>query len=502
MELTFQNQTYHYLRNTIRDTRFQEETTDIIVPDSYPDIASIADSSADAVLRGKDCRDGSLTVAGGVKGTILYIPEDQSHPRNLDVYIPFSVKFDHPSMKADSQVICSLRVRSVDAKMINSRKAMLRVNLGCEICAYEGAAEELYELKDVPQELQIKTATYHTVLAQETGEKSFSVNDMLEIPTGKPSVLQIYRFHCRPELTDEKLIGNKAVFKGVLRCRMLYLSDNYRIYNYEENLPFSQYCELHGDYDDENICTHISVTGYDVDQAGLTDGRQIPVSINLLAQCVVSAQRDITVIEDAYTTSGMLQPQWAEVPFDGVLDHQNQLQALRHRLSGELREVLDTQVYWDYPEILRNADHTSIKVPATIRIVGYNNDDILCSLFGKSEIKHELILSENAFCHVIAVPVGEDIAAAEGRETEAKCSVRLCISCFSKEKLKMLCGGAILDANEDGSDIPSVIVRPVEAGVALWDLAKQYGTTVTDIQSANQLSGEVLSENMTWLLPI
>ena len=129
MELTFQTSPLHFLRCVVQEVHFQEETSDTIVPDSYPDIASILDCYADPVVRGKECRERSVTITGGLKGGILYQPENESAPRCLELYMPFSVKFDHPDLTECSQVIVSARVRSVDARMINSRKAMLRISL-------------------------------------------------------------------------------------------------------------------------------------------------------------------------------------------------------------------------------------------------------------------------------------------------------------------------------------------------------------------------------------
>ena len=497
MELGFQSQTYHFLRNVVRDTRFQEETAEIIVPDSYPDIAAIADSCADAVLRGKDCRDGSMTVAGGVKGVILYIPEDQTYPRKLEVYIPFTVKFDHPALTASAQVICSVRIRSVDARMINSRKAMLRVNLGCEIHAYEDASDDQYELKEVIPGLEIKEAAYSTILPRETGEKSFALNDTLEIPTGRPPVFQIYWFHCVPELSDEKLIGNKAVFKGTLRCKLLYLSDNHTLYLHEQNFPFSQYCELRGDYDQETAAVQIAATGYDVDSSVIAEGMQIPISINLLAQCTVYGQQTVTVIEDAYYTKGELHPQWKEMSFDGCLDRQNYMQTVRQRISGNLREVLDTNVYWDFPEIVRNGEQADVKLPAVIRVLGYDDSGMLCALSGRAEARQPLDLSGQASCHASGIPTGEVFSTADAGGVEARCSAQITIGCYSKEKPKTLFGGTIDAEAEDNSNRPALIVRNADSGTALWDLAKQYRTTVSDIQSANQLNEAVLDEDMT-----
>ena len=71
MDLKFDKERFSYLKCIMQDVRYQEETGEVIVPDSYPDIQSIICANAEAVIRGKDCREGSITLSGGIKGMII-----------------------------------------------------------------------------------------------------------------------------------------------------------------------------------------------------------------------------------------------------------------------------------------------------------------------------------------------------------------------------------------------------------------------------------------------
>ena len=171
MELNVQSKPLHFLRCIMQEVHFHDESADTIVPDSLPDILSILHAYADPIIRGKDCRNQSATIAGGIKGGILYLPEKENIPRHLDLYIPFSIRLDHAEFTENTKLVCSIRIRSVDAKIINSRKATLRVCLGCEIAAYENVEETLYEVENPPSVLQTRTASYRIGLPLETTEK-------------------------------------------------------------------------------------------------------------------------------------------------------------------------------------------------------------------------------------------------------------------------------------------------------------------------------------------
>ena len=500
MELSIQNQPYYYLRNVMQDIRFQEETAEMIVPDSYPDISSAAYCNAVAILRGKDCREGSVTVAGGIKGCVFCIPEDGSYPRNIEIYIPFSVKFENPALTSHTQTLCTVKVCSADARLINSRKVMLRVKLGCEVTAYEECSEIRYLLEDDVSGLQTKNVSYATKLPLEIGEKSFSVSDTVDLPADKSLITEVYEFHSRAELTDEKLEGNKAVYKGILHCKILYLTESGKLCLHEQNLPFSQYCEMHADYDEESVQTKLVITGYDLEPASSENDRFV-VTVNILAQCVVQGVHTLDLIEDAYSTKGELQPQWSEFILEGSLDQHTTTQTVRNRLSGKLREVLDATVCCDYPSVTRSMDKSVVKVPLIIKILGYDENGVICSTVSNAEAVYDIALLNSADCRASADIVGKTQIAPDASGIEAQCSVQINIDCRSREKLRTLCAGTI-EETKNNENKPALVVRMVDRDASLWDIAKTYGTTVEDIVSVNQLDKTVLDQNMMLLLPI
>ena len=159
MDLTFQTTKLSYLKHVLHQVHRLEETGETIVPDSCPDIGTIVDAYAGAILRGKDCRDGSVSVSGGVKGGILYLSEDGT-PHVLEFYLPFNTKIDHPELTSHSNLLCDVRIQSVDGRIINSRKAMLRVNLGFYVDGYEQETESCSHPEAVPDWMQILKKTY------------------------------------------------------------------------------------------------------------------------------------------------------------------------------------------------------------------------------------------------------------------------------------------------------------------------------------------------------
>lgn len=503
MELTFQTNSLSWLRCVLQEVARQEETSETVVPDTYPDMGEIIDAHAAAVLRGKDLRSGSVTVSGGIKGGILYQPEDGSWPRCLELYIPFTVKIECRDLTEESRVLCDVRVTAVDGKIINSRKALLRVNLACAVTAYEQAEQKVYSLTDSPAQLQVKQADYHMELPLETAERSFVISDSLELPAGSKAIEQLCKLQCRLEVTDQKLIGARAVFRGNARCRMLYLSDDHDLCRQEFLLPFSQFCDLKNDYDmDEQVSLLPVFTGYDLELESHTAARKGYLNLHVLAQCQVHGKRNLQVLEDAFVTEGTLTPQWDEFLIEGLLDRPQTIQTVRQTMTGDLQQVLDTELYTDYPAVERVGSNAVIHAPVSVHVLGYDRNGMLCGVSGKESGSWELPVSENASCAAWAEPTGTPFAAAAGNGVEVRTELRLEALCSGALPVRTLCGGSLEPETGRDRNAPAVILRRAARGAALWDIAKAAGANEEALRIVNGLEGETVPEDRVLLIPV
>ena len=248
MEIEFQKNQLSYLKCVLQEVRNQEETGEMIVPDSAPDIETIIFSYAEAVVRGKDCRNGCVVITGGIHGGIIYEPEDHSGPKSLRFYFPYTLKFENHSITEQAKVLCKAHVRGAEGRMLNSRKAMLRVNICCAVTVMENNEEVLFEPALLPDSMQLLESTYVLSQPVEMSEKAFVISETLEFQESRPPVIQIVKETCCLEMNDSKLVGNKGVFKGIAYFKCLYLSEDSRLYTYEQQIPFSQLLFLESNY--------------------------------------------------------------------------------------------------------------------------------------------------------------------------------------------------------------------------------------------------------------
>ena len=126
MELVFQESRLDYLSRILCETVTQEQTAELIVPDSYPDADRVVDAFATALIRSEECTAGAAGVSGSVQAGVLFVTED-GEVQCLQTQIPFSARKEFDTKYDDCTMQCVCAVSGVDARMLNSRKVLVRV---------------------------------------------------------------------------------------------------------------------------------------------------------------------------------------------------------------------------------------------------------------------------------------------------------------------------------------------------------------------------------------
>ena len=157
----------------------------------------------------------------------------------------------------------------------------------------------------------------------ETAEKSFTVSDEIMLPTGA-ALGQLCCFDTAPQVDERRVVGNKAVFKGTLCVHALYKTPEGRMQTVSQIVPFSQYCELSGEYDDGEAQITMAVTGAQLEPDAAQPEQKLCFAVQLLAQCTVSCMQSVTLLEDAYAigafkSGSSVNPQTTE-DVDAVVD--------------------------------------------------------------------------------------------------------------------------------------------------------------------------------------
>ena len=500
MELSFKTSTVRYLQQTMHETVFQEETAETIVPDSFPDVGRVVDSFGTVLVRSKEVRTGGVAISGGINAGVLYVPEDGDGVRKLEVYIPFTTKVEAPDMTDQTQVMHTCQIKSMDCRMVNSRKLVLRANVASQIDGYAPAEQEVFGLGG-DENLEVKCTTYPLVIPVECKEKAFTMTEEVELPSGRQAMAELYKYQPRLEVTESKLVGDKAVFKGNLEVKLLYVDQAGEMVPWTFQIPFSQYLELDQEYEEEELVVCLMLTGFELEPSASSDGRVLQLTANVLAQCMVMGKRNLEIVEDAYSVQETFLPQWVKYEPNSRIDHQVSHQTVRDTVSANASKIVDTTVYLDYPAQTRDGDVVQMTAPVNCSVLYVDQDGQLQQATVRTQAKWETELAPNCICRPTAQLEGDCYCAPTGDGLEVRCAVGFTADTYAQDGLRAICGGELVP-REDQGQLPSVVICSVSPEQSFWSVAKSYHTTVEAILRANDLTEEARDEKQMLLIPM
>ena len=124
MEMPFEKRVEKFWQQKLYAPVTREESQELRLPESMPDVGRVIAAWGQPVLRGKEWRSDHIALTGGVMVWVLYAPEDGSGPRRLESWLPFTARVDHSHTGPDGVIRAECLVCGTDARNISARKLM------------------------------------------------------------------------------------------------------------------------------------------------------------------------------------------------------------------------------------------------------------------------------------------------------------------------------------------------------------------------------------------
>lgn len=498
MEVKFNKRPLKCLRPFFSQIHTQEQTQEIRLPDAYPDIGKILGCWGRVLMRGKEWRGGSMGANGGVMTWVLYAPEDGTQPRVVDAWIPIQCRWDFPENADDGVMTLRPMLSALDCRSVSARKLMVRAGVDTYAQAMKKETMEVAEPMDVPTDIQLLRRSYPMELPMEAGEKQVQLDEHFALPENLPLIHKIVYYDMIPSIEEQKVLGNRLVFRGQMDVHMMYMTEEGQLHQWDTDVPFSQYTELDGDYGTNATAWIMPImTAMEMD---ITEPQQLNIRAGIANQYTIFDRTVLDVVEDAFSPSRDVVPVVEQMQFPALLDSmQMQLQA-EGTLNGEAQRILLASPRTEYPVIRMNGDCLQLRMDGQFQTLYENAEgqmsteslrfNSMLPVPSATENQTELWLQESSQPELLPTADGFNVIS----------SYPVTVQTYSGRTLPMVTELDVGQQREADPDRPSILLR--RAGdEGLWAIAKGYGSTVDAIMEANQLSGEPENGQML-LIPI
>lgn len=496
MELKFNKKPLHCLRPFFSKIHTQEQTQEIRLPDAYPDIGKIIGCWGQVLMRGKEWRTTSMGANGGVMAWVMYAPEDGTQNRVLDIWIPIQCRWDFPESTDDGIIMLNPVLSNLDGRSISARKIMMRAVVDTFAQALGKETMLLAEPPQVPEDVQLLTRVYPVDIPMEAGEKQIQMEEILAFPTDLPPIHKFVRYRMNPSVSEQKVLGNRLVFRGQTGIDMSYMTEDGTIHNWKTEIPFSQYTELDQEFSPSATAWVLPmVTAMELE---MTEDQQLQMRGGIAAQYTVFDRNMVDVVEDAFSPRRQIAPQMENIQLPALLD--NIEVEIPIEGNTELVRVLDAMPMAQYSKMDVSDDEVGIRMNGQFQIMGMDMQEQMTGDSVRFEGTHEFPSAPDNQCYIwLGQPDGYDVAtAADGQMIRTKYPAILQI--YSGQSIPMVTQLEIGEERPADPDRPSMILR--RAGDEdLWAIAKACGSTVDAIRQANRLEEEPESGRML-LIPV
>lgn len=505
MDMELQHTCLNGFRTVLEQTLIQEETLESIVPDACPDIMRIVDADAEVSLKTKDLSEGSLRVGGSIRATVLYIPDGESGPRHMEVRIPFVCSVDNPNFHSNCRVVAVPRLCGVDARAVNPRKVLVRAELAVSVQAH--APHELTVCSGVScggeQGLQQRCEERSAYVITSVQEKPFTFSDVLNLSASKPRAEEVLRSQVEPRSLDAKIIGSKLIVKGEASLKALYRADNGEVCAVQFDLPFSQIIEVTGAHEEADVSVEPVLVASDCTlQPG--DPGALAVSMELLAQAVVREQQTISVVSDLYCTQCPVEVDREELILRRLVGIDTQRQTVRQFCECGIppKTVIDCSLTVGRLTKENTPEGLAVTADTSVSVLFLSEDDALCAVTYSVPATCTLPVTGEMELSWRCLNGGELTATPVTGGLEIRFNVEFPYLAMEQSCCSAVGGIRPLPVPEGaGAPRPSVVLRVVSDGEALWDIAKACGATVADIMAANELESDSAPDGMLLLIP-
>ena len=495
MEIPFEKRQEKFWQQKSYAPVTREESQELRLPESMPDVGRVIAAWGQAVLRGKEWRNDHIGLTGGVMVWVLYAPEDGSGPRRLESWVPFHIRMDQEHDGEDGVIRAECLLCGVDARSISTRKLMLRCQIGLMVQTLVPKTAELYCPGELPEDIQVLDRVYPMVLTRETGEKTFLCDEQLSLPQGAAKPSRILYSRLTPRVTEQKVLSRRAVFRGVGELHLLCQDEGEKLHSLDLQVPFAQYLDLEGDYEEgAEVSNLLCVTSLETEAS---EGG-IRVRCGMVSQYIINAPTVVRCIADAYSVDRELELVHREVLLPAWLDEQVTEIELGERLAGEGVSV-DAIFFPDLPTVTRQPDGAEVRCGGAFQTLTEEPDG---SIQGK-QLRCARKEDWKTGCDTVPCTWlrGGTQMRREGSGFCLEQGMGLRLSSVCTTPISMVAGIRAGERRDPDPERPSVIIRSKKPEETLWDIAKYCGSTVSAIQRLNKLEAEP-EENRLLLIPV
>lgn len=495
-------------KQIVLDKHIERETTqillegDIIVPDIKPDMNLMLQADGHVALERVEASQDRINFSGALSLQVLYLSEGGERPvHSITTISPIEDFINVEGVTKDTLVSVKADIANIEYNMINDRKINYKAVVDLES---SGASKETHEaVVDIDPLPTSQKKNSPITVSKIVGGKNdrFILKEDLVVPNGKPNILEVLATHVEIRGQDVRVVGGKVQVTGDLNITTLYKGDNDQLLDFmEHEVPFTTAMDIEGAAEDMFADANLTILGKHIQVLANEDGedRILELELTIGNTARVMAREELTLLDDAYSTQNQMVLDRAKVAYPSFV--------ARNKNQANIKDIVTLPT--DYPDILQVF---RVKCKAILDDVKVMHDKIVAE--GAIEVDILYIAKSDEtplYAYKTMIPYRQTIDTVgtlpemgatltvdvdgvhfnmlSNNEIELRITATFNTFVSAHREANIVGNVQVLEMDKAFMDqMASITVYIVQKGDTLWNIAKQYYTSVEALLELNHL---------------
>ena len=469
-----------------------------LIPDTHPDVVEVLQVDAKSIITNKEVQQERVYIEGKLDFNVSYLAkEDEGFGVRC---VNWNDKFAHyvDLVGAEHRIVCDVEcgIEHIDANIINERKISLetKTKIGCDV--YDaGDFEYVKEIEGSDDiEIKRKTEVFDKVIYKKNFEMSAKSN--LKVPMDKSQIGNIIK--CKVDLhkKEVKISDGKIELSCYCKIETIYRDLDSRELNIlEDDVHVSQVEEIEN-INIDMITTanfRISNVNYLVEKDDLGEDRILDIEMLVDGDLKVVSKEHIEIIEDAYSPSRNMDLKKDIANISLLVDRGISEYIVKDNIQIDPERGAPLQIISTIGKIIsleKRINEGKVLLDGIIGVdVLYKTSDEERGI-GKvtGEIPFSTIIDVSKAKEGMKALVKSWIDTIQANIEANTIGIKAIITSVV-DVFKAFKKAYITAIEEKEGDMPnkraSLTIYIVQKGDTIWDLAKRYNTTISELVNIN-----------------
>lgn len=469
---------------------------DMIVPDSKPDILDTICTSGVVSIYKKEVQDEKVRLDGCINTYIMYMPDGADDiVRGLNTTVDFSENISVPEARDGMSVVSEVSIKSIEAKVINGRKVGVKAALEVRLKIYSNEDVEIVNEIQNRDDIQIlkEDLKVNSLIGQ--GETKIYAKDNIQIDN-IDDLAEILKAQISLTDKDIKVSYNKVLTKAEAEIKIMYLTEDNRINTINYKIPVVGFIDI-PNVSEDNICD----VNYEIKNIIIKPNAQeehsIYVEMEIEVKCYVYENKQINLIQDLYSPNEKLE--FDNKQISAIIDKQNKIDVKQIRENVNFQDVdglklIDVDVSASILNETKINSKILYEAELNMKFLFENSKSQIIVKEAKIPFEYTLENLQNGESlntdNVIDIK-NQDFILQDGGNVDCNIDLQIATNMYRTANINTI--DNIQENGDREEQDYSIVIYVVKKGDTLWNIAKQFGSTVesiakvNDIENANQI---------------